>query len=1260
MKRFVCFLLTLVMIVGLVPGTVLTASAASSLETSDKAVEILKLFEGFSAELYQDENDGNWYIGYGNYVSDDEDEARAKYPDGITKSDATILLREHIHDTVDVEINNFAKRYNLAFTSYQHDALALFSYNCGTGWMAGGAFQSAVVNGKKGNDFLNAIALWNGGDPESDYFRGLMNRRMAEANMYLNNSYSSKAPTNYTYVVLDTNGGTLQDAFGNDLVAYVYSTASAPALTLVPENGSDVFLGWYLKDDKGNESPVNTLDKSTSKKTLTAKWQDSDDAVKVNYEINSSECASRKVYPDHSFDYASTGTLKANAKVTVTKEYVDEDGVKWIFVKGKNTEGKDIKGWVTLKDMDSEAGAGDTVLATGTVTAATLNVRDAATTEGDILGELSKGTLVKIYAYKSEYTVSGTRSWGKIMYNGSIGWINLAYVDVRNASDADNDSVIGKTGKIVNADVVNVREDAGVGYDKVAELKKGTKVTVYETKQITGGTTWGRIKWDGVKEGWIYMYYVQLDGQGSGNLGSGDSGSEEVAIYTGVVNSNTNLNVRRNPKVTSTQVGSLPKGTKINIYEKTTTNNVEWGRTDKGWVCLLYVTLTATGNTPSGGNGGGNHVLNKEVGTVNAASLILRKAATNNSENLGTLKKGDQVTIQEKATEATSTGSKLWGKVTVDGVTGWINLAYVTIEEKTDIIPDGSNPGGSGSGSADNGTGTAAVVSGCTNVNVRAKAGVQNTLVTTLPNGTAITVYEQKEVNNAPWARIDQGWVCMYYVTLTGEVSGNGGASGNGGTINGTTPGQISCTGIVNSNTDLNVRSGPGLGYAKVKALKKGTSVTIYEQVEADRMTWGKTDGGWVCMSYITINGTTDSGKGVMGTVARCFSHVNVRSAPGTGNALVGNIMVGTRVEIFEQKLYNNQYWGRVAQGWVCMQYILLDDELPPTAGEGSTTEPDDSDLPTGDAVINNNPGVTYSFSGTVKENLNVRKDATSESGKAGTLSAGTTVNIVELKTNRVENGYETWGRTTEYGTPGWVNLAYVDFSIYGYVQFDNTTIYSIASTSGEDLAVLRLNADLRVYELALEGTTVWGKVDLDTIEDDELGEEIGGLVAWIPMSKLGASAVYSIPSHHSTEMDGEFNGRTYTNIDAYTKIDAQTVAFKLYGGATVSVHELISDHGTVWGKVYAADFYGDTVEAWIDVSKVMFQISRTVSAEDGLNVRSVPQGNDDSNILGQLEDGDDAYITSLMMSADGVLWGQIQSSDPALNGGWINMTYTY
>lgn len=1263
MKRFVCFLLTLVMIVGLLPATLLTASAASVLETSDKAIEILKQFEGFREKPYKDGD--KWYIGYGTLVDNPN-----IYNDGITKTEATQLLKDHIHPdndssttTVDERINKFAKTWNIAFTQHQHDALALFSYNCGTKWMdTDGAFRSAVINGKRGNDFLNAICLWNGSNVQSDYFGGLMNRRLAEANMYLNNSYSSKAPDSYTYVILNLDGGTLKDSYNNNLVAYAYVATSGPALNLKPTKSGATFLGWY--DDKG--VPVTTLDKTTGKTTVYASWQESDAAVSVKYSINSSEAASLNVY--RKFDGKTlVGTLKANSKFDVVREYVDGNNVKWVYGTGKDSKNKAITGWVGLKDMDDENLDTEQVLATGTVTATELTVREASTTESGSLGSLPKGTIVKILAYKNEYTISGTRSWGKIMYNGSVGWISLAYVNLKDASAEDNTSIAGKTGKIANVPAgypgAKVRAGAGVGNAEVATLKEGTTVTVYETKVVGAGAnsaTWGRIKWDGVKEGWIYMYYVSLDGSISGTGTVGGTAGGDVAQYTGIVTSNTNLNIRQKPDVYSTHLGSLPRGTKINIYEKTTTNGVEWGRSDKGWVCLLYVSLTATGNNTGSGTGGdANHVLKKDVGTVTASSLIIRKTATNNSENLGSLEKGDRVTILEQVNETTTTGSKLWGKVTVGDITGWINLAYVDIDQVTDYIPDNENTG------SGNGTGIPGVISDCTNVNVRAEAGVNNALVTTLPAGRAVTVYQQKEVNNAPWGKIDQGWVCMYYVTLSDTSAGgsNSGSTDPNGYVNGTTAGVISATGIVNSNIDLNVRSGAGLGYAKVSSLKRGTQVTIYEQKIADGMTWGKINSGWVCMSYITINSSTNSGKGVMGTVARCFSHVNVRSAPGTGNALVGTIQVGARVEVYEQRLYSGQYWGRVAQGWVCMEYILLDEELPPTDPNAPTEGEDKPDTETtpDSGTANTNPSVSFAFTGTVNapEGLNVRKDATSKSGLAGTLNNGTAVNIVALKQNRTENNdLELWGKTTEYGTPGWINLAYLNYSIDGYIQSNNVTVYSIPSTGGEDLAIINVNAPVSIVQVALDGSTVWGKIDLDAVDDKYLAQQIGGLVGWIPMSKFGTEDVFTIPTHNKTATGGAFVGRTYGLVNAYKDFTAEETLFKLEAGAAVSVFKIESDHGTVWGKVKAKDYYGQEVEAWIDVSKVMFAISCNVVASEGLNVRSVPFGNDESTILGQVNDGTTLVITALMMSDNGEYWGQIQTTD-GLNGGWVNMTYT-
>ncbi|MBR2338445.1 MAG: SH3 domain-containing protein, partial [Clostridia bacterium] len=103
-----------------------------------------------------------------------------------------------------------------------------------------------------------------------------------------------------------------------------------------------------------------------------------------------------------------------------------------------------------------------------------------------------------------------------------------------------------------------------------------------------------------------------------------------------------------------------------------------------------------------------------------------------------------------------------------------------------------------------------------------------------------------------------------------------------GGTSTGTS---TETTGIVKAKT-LNVRTGPGLGYGKIATLSTGATVTVYEQLIKEGMIWGRIgDNRWVCMSYVTLTSTGSTGStgnGVMGTIARCFYAVNVRSAPGT------------------------------------------------------------------------------------------------------------------------------------------------------------------------------------------------------------------------------------------------------------------------------------------------------------------------------------------------------------------------------------------
>ena len=73
------------------------------------------------------------------------------------------------------------------------------------------------------------------------------------------------------------------------------------------------------------------------------------------------------------------------------------------------------------------------------------------------------------------------------------------------------------------------------------------------------------------------------------------------------------------------------------------------------------------------------------------------------------------------------------------------------------------------------------------------------------------------------------------------------------------------------------------------------------------------------------MTGASITGSGTAGTIARCAYTVNVRSNPGVGNALVAKILVNSRVEILETRIYSGEQWGRTSLGWVAMQYVLLD-----------------------------------------------------------------------------------------------------------------------------------------------------------------------------------------------------------------------------------------------------------------------------------------------------------------------------------------------
>lgn len=199
MKRVICAILSVLMLVSVLNIGAINASA-SSMTTSDAAIEMLKQFEGFKAYAYAD--NGQYSIGYGTSCDPSD------YPDGITEEKAEELLRQALVKCENTT-NNIADKHGLTFNQGQFDALVLFAYNLGYGWYVGQEdtrLYQAIVNGATGNDFIFAMTMWC--KASGSIHTGLVNRRLAEANMYLNGAYSKNPPASYSYVVLTATAAT--------------------------------------------------------------------------------------------------------------------------------------------------------------------------------------------------------------------------------------------------------------------------------------------------------------------------------------------------------------------------------------------------------------------------------------------------------------------------------------------------------------------------------------------------------------------------------------------------------------------------------------------------------------------------------------------------------------------------------------------------------------------------------------------------------------------------------------------------------------------------------------------------------------------------------------------------------------------------------------------------------------------------------------------------------------------------------------------
>lgn len=656
-NRVLCALLALAMVMVMLPITAVPAFAASQMVSSDDLINCIKEYEGFRSEAYL--SGGVWSIGYG---------TSAKPGDTVTETEAEQALRAHLH-SLEATVNRFADKYSLKLTQNQFDALTCFSYNCGEVWMnQNGRFRDAVVKGASENEFLFAISLWanNGSEPDP----GLLKRRMAEADMYLNGVYLQKSDT-YTYTIFDANGGT-PGSSGEDKMQGYRLNGQTPILVKDPTRTGYTFAGWFTQQEGGTQ--VTELGSATAGKRLYAHYR-------------SDEAQQEETGSNGNTQVLFTGTVRCSTYVNVRKGAGTGNPVVSRAVNGTKVEifetatvgavkwGRIQGGWISMdyveldKATDSdknEAASGSSEASdgqAGTVTAYNVNVRSGPGTQYGIVSRVTSGQKVTVYEQKA----SGSLNWGRI---GANQWICMAYVRLgtsggESASGGTESATVQKTvtGK-VNVVNLNVRSGPGTNYQRVGSFGAGAKVTIFE--QTTGaGTRWGRI----ANDRWVCMDYITLvseeEAKEESNSGS-DTGSTQEGDPAKVTGA-AQLNVRSGPGTNYPRVRFLNRGTEIRICEYRIENGTKWGRIGVDqWVCMSYVTLESGEASDSGSAEG------SQTGTViSKTSLNVRSGAGIGNSLVGRLAPGTKVEILRR----TQVNGNWWGETSQ----GWVCMDYIRV-----------------------------------------------------------------------------------------------------------------------------------------------------------------------------------------------------------------------------------------------------------------------------------------------------------------------------------------------------------------------------------------------------------------------------------------------------------------------------------------------------------------------------------------------------------------------------------------------------
>ncbi|WP_251130797.1 SH3 domain-containing protein [Exiguobacterium sp. s157] len=348
-------------------------------------------------------------------------------------------------------------------------------------------------------------------------------------------------------------------------------------------------------------------------------------------------------------------------------------------------------------------------------------------------------------------------------------------------------------------------------------------------------------------------------------------------------------------------------------------------------------TLKLSGNAPTTVKPAATPATSR-TGTVTTAALNMRLAAGTWHQVLVTIPKGQTLTPIQT--------SGAWTKVSYGGKTGWVHNGYLTtssVKPAAPITPTPTTPAAPAPSS--NATVTTAAL------NMRAAAGTWHQVLVTIPKGQTLTPIQ----TSGAWTKVSYGgktgWVHNGYLTNS--------------SVKPTTPStptkpaapqEQSINQSYVTTANLNVRQGPGIGYALVTSIPNGTTVKATKQIGTWVYVTHNGKSGYVSTGYLKQTTTAPSapvtpnaGDGGAGNEA--FDYVvntpslNVRASASTSSAIIGSVKSGQTLRVVQTSNGWHQIYIGNTTGFVAASYVKA---VP----KGSTVNPTPTPAPSQGAGI--------------------------------------------------------------------------------------------------------------------------------------------------------------------------------------------------------------------------------------------------------------------------------------------------------------------